>query len=128
MERTHHPRQLYPSYPIRTHAGKRGKSGGRGPRRNAAHKHRSRIVRSPPPASLLPVPIRTVPRIAQVLRSSIREYLCSEAMHFLDIPTTRAAALVTSDTKVRRDVFYTGNVIQERASVRFLCAHGQIQE
>ena len=55
---------------------------------------------------------------AQVLRSSIREFLCSEAMHFLDIPTTRAAALVTSDTKVRRDVFYTGNVIQERASVR----------
>lgn len=53
----------------------------------------------------------------QVLRSSIREFLCSEAMHFLGIPTTRAAALVTSDTKVRRDVFYTGNVIQERASV-----------
>lgn len=38
-------------------------------------------------------------------------------MQFLGIPTTRAAALVTSDTKVRRDVFYTGNVIQERASV-----------
>eukprot|EP00752_Nemacystus_decipiens_P012066 g10697.t1 len=53
----------------------------------------------------------------KVLRSSIREFLCSEAMHFLDIPTTRAAALVTSDTKVRRDVFYTGNVIQERASI-----------
>ncbi|CAN0540461.1 unnamed protein product, partial [Ectocarpus sp. 8 AP-2014] len=53
----------------------------------------------------------------QVLRSSIREFLCSEAMHFLGIPTTRAAALVTSDTKVRRDVFYTGNVIQERASI-----------
>lgn len=59
------------------------------------------------------------PSHCQVLRSSIREFLCSEAMHFLDIPTTRAAALVTSDTKVRRDVFYTGNVIQERASVRF---------
>lgn len=57
-------------------------------------------------------------RRTQVLRSSIREFLCSEAMHFLDIPTTRAAALATSDTKVRRDVFYTGNVIQERASVR----------
>ncbi|CAB1104690.1 unnamed protein product [Ectocarpus sp. CCAP 1310/34] len=53
----------------------------------------------------------------KVLRSSIREFLCSEAMHFLGIPTTRAAALVTSDTKVRRDVFYTGNVIQERASI-----------
>ena len=55
---------------------------------------------------------------AQVLRSSIREFLCSEAMHFLNIPTTRAAALVTSDSKVTRDVFYTGNAIQERASVR----------
>ncbi|CAN0424981.1 unnamed protein product [Ascophyllum nodosum] len=53
----------------------------------------------------------------KVLRSSIREFLCSEAMHFLNIPTTRAAALVTSDTKVRRDVFYTGNVIEERASI-----------
>ena len=32
-----------------------------------------------------------------VLRSSIREYLCSEAMHGLGIPTTRALALVGSD-------------------------------
>ncbi|CAN0451279.1 unnamed protein product, partial [Discosporangium mesarthrocarpum] len=54
----------------------------------------------------------------KVLRSSIREFLCSEAMHFLNIPSTRAGALVTSDTRVHRDVFYTGNVIQERASVR----------
>lgn len=53
----------------------------------------------------------------KVLRSSIREFLCSEAMHFLGIPSTRAATLVTSDTKVRRDVYYTGNVIQEKASV-----------
>ncbi|CAM9648022.1 unnamed protein product [Laminaria digitata] len=53
----------------------------------------------------------------KVLRSSIREFLCSEAMHFLKIPTTRAAALVTSDSKVTRDVFYTGNAIQERASI-----------
>ncbi|CAM9669484.1 unnamed protein product, partial [Choristocarpus tenellus] len=53
----------------------------------------------------------------KVLRSSIREFLCSEAMHFLNVPTTRAGALVTSDTRVRRDVFYTGNIIQERASV-----------
>ena len=33
-----------------------------------------------------------------VLRSSIREYLCSEAMHGLGIPTTRALCLVDSDT------------------------------
>ena len=32
-----------------------------------------------------------------VLRSSIREYLASEAMHYLGVPTTRAASLVVSD-------------------------------
>lgn len=53
----------------------------------------------------------------QVLRSSIREFLCSEAMHHLGVPTTRAGTLVTSDTKVVRDVFYTGNAIMERATV-----------
>lgn len=53
----------------------------------------------------------------QVLRSSIREFLCSEAMHHLGIPTTRAGTIVTSDTRVIRDVFYTGNPILERATV-----------
>ncbi|NLR76345.1 protein adenylyltransferase SelO [Leeia aquatica] len=38
-----------------------------------------------------------------VLRSSIREYLCSEAMHGLGIPTTRALALVGSDLPVYRE-------------------------
>lgn len=52
-----------------------------------------------------------------MLRSSIREFLCSEALHHLDIPTTRAGTLVTSDTKVVRDIFYTNNPILERASV-----------
>jgi uncharacterized protein YdiU (UPF0061 family) len=33
-----------------------------------------------------------------VLRSTIRESLASEAMHALGIPTTRALAMVTSDT------------------------------
>ena len=31
-----------------------------------------------------------------VLRSSIREFLCSEAMHHLDVPTSRAAAIIVS--------------------------------
>jgi uncharacterized protein YdiU (UPF0061 family) len=53
----------------------------------------------------------------KVLRSSIREFLCSELMHSLGIPTTRAGTLVTSDTLVERDMFYTGDVIKERASV-----------
>lgn len=41
-----------------------------------------------------------------VLRSSIREFLCSEAMHFLGIPTTRALCLVTTGKYVTRDMFY----------------------
>ncbi|XP_041378651.1 protein adenylyltransferase SelO, mitochondrial-like [Gigantopelta aegis] len=52
-----------------------------------------------------------------VLRSSIREFLCSEAMHYLGIPTTRAAALVVSNDKVLRDVFYDGHPKEERAAV-----------
>lgn len=38
-----------------------------------------------------------------VLRSSIREYLAGEALHALGIPTTRALALMTSDTPVQRE-------------------------
>ena len=38
-----------------------------------------------------------------VLRSSIREYLMSEAMHGLGIPTTRALAIIDSDTFAHRD-------------------------
>lgn len=41
-----------------------------------------------------------------VLRSSIREFLCSEAMHSLGIPTTRALCLLTTGTFVTRDMFY----------------------
>lgn len=41
-----------------------------------------------------------------VLRSSIREFLCSEAMHCLGIPTTRALSLVTTGKYVTRDMFY----------------------
>ncbi|MEQ1693958.1 MAG: protein adenylyltransferase SelO family protein, partial [Gemmatimonas sp.] len=41
-----------------------------------------------------------------VLRSSIREFLCSEAMHHLGIPTTRALSLVTTGDMVVRDMFY----------------------
>lgn len=41
-----------------------------------------------------------------VLRSSIREFLCSEAIHSLGIPTTRALCLVTTGKFVSRDMFY----------------------
>ena len=46
-----------------------------------------------------------------VLRSSIREYLCSEAMHGLGIPTTRALSLVASPEPVRREVLETAAVV-----------------
>ncbi|CAK8692674.1 protein nucleotidyltransferase YdiU-like [Clavelina lepadiformis] len=52
-----------------------------------------------------------------VLRSSIREFLCSEAMHHLGVPTSRAVSLVVSDDPVIRDPFYNGNVIQEKAAI-----------
>nr|XP_023671011.1 selenoprotein O isoform X2 [Paramormyrops kingsleyae] len=53
----------------------------------------------------------------KVLRSSIREFLCSEAVFALGIPTTRAGSLVTSDLHVLRDVFYDGRARRERCSV-----------
>ena len=43
-----------------------------------------------------------------VLRSCIREYLCSEAMHGLGIPTTRALCLIGSDEPVRRETIEKG--------------------
>ena len=53
----------------------------------------------------------------KVLRSSIREFLCSEAMYYLGIPTVRSGSCVTSDTVVDRDPFYDGHVIKERCSI-----------
>lgn len=52
-----------------------------------------------------------------VLRSSIREFLCSEAMFHLGIPTTRSATIITSDTYVERDINYNGNIIREKATI-----------
>ena len=46
-----------------------------------------------------------------VLRSSIREFLCSEAMHALGVPTTRALALVGSPGPVRRETMETAAVV-----------------
>ena len=44
-----------------------------------------------------------------VLRSSVREFLCSEAMHHLGVPTTRALSLVLTGEQVNRDMFYDGH-------------------
>ncbi|MBA2279975.1 MAG: YdiU family protein [Acidimicrobiia bacterium] len=52
-----------------------------------------------------------------VLRSSIREFLCSEAMHHLGVPTTRALSLVATGEAVVRDVMYDGNPEPEPGAV-----------
>ena len=52
-----------------------------------------------------------------VLRSSVREFLCSEAMHYLGIPTTRALSLVLTGENVMRDMFYDGNGRAEPGAV-----------
>ena len=52
-----------------------------------------------------------------VLRSSVREYLMSEAMHHLRIPTTRALALVSTGDDVLRDMFYDGNPEYEPGAI-----------
>lgn len=52
-----------------------------------------------------------------VLRSSIREFLCSEAMHHLGVPTTRALSLVATGEDVVRDMFYDGNPRAEPGAI-----------
>lgn len=52
-----------------------------------------------------------------VLRSSVREYLCSEAMFHLGVPTTRALSLVLTGDEVLRDMFYDGNAQQEPGAI-----------
>ncbi|XP_005109894.2 protein adenylyltransferase SelO [Aplysia californica] len=52
-----------------------------------------------------------------VLRSSVREFLASEAMHYLGVPTSRAAALIVSDDEVVRDQFYDGHPLPERTAI-----------
>ena len=52
-----------------------------------------------------------------VLRSSIREFLCSEAMHHLGVPTTRALSLVATGEDVVRDMFYDGHPKPEPGAV-----------
>ena len=50
-----------------------------------------------------------------VLRSSIREFLCSEAVHGLGIPTTRALCVTGSDAAVRREEIETAAVVTRTA-------------
>src|SRR5690554_4475028 len=52
-----------------------------------------------------------------VLRSSVREFLCSEAMHHLGVPTTRALSLVATGEAVVRDMFYDGHPEAEPGAI-----------
>lgn len=52
-----------------------------------------------------------------VLRSSVREFLCSEAMFHLGVPTTRALSLVTTGETVVRDMFYDGHPQREPGAI-----------
>lgn len=52
-----------------------------------------------------------------VLRSSVREFLCSEAMFHLGVPTTRALSLVATGEPVVRDMMYDGNPRPEPGAV-----------
>jgi len=52
-----------------------------------------------------------------VLRSSIREHLCSEAMFHLGVPTTRSLSLILTGDQVLRDMMYDGNAAYEKGAV-----------
>lgn len=52
-----------------------------------------------------------------VLRSSVREFLCSEAMFHLGVPTTRALCLVRTGDQVLRDMFYDGRAKHEPGAI-----------
>ena len=52
-----------------------------------------------------------------VLRSSLREYVCSEAMHHLGVPTTRALSLVATGDAVVRDMMYDGHAKAEPGAI-----------
>ena len=52
-----------------------------------------------------------------VLRSSIREHLCSEAMFYLGVPTTRSLALLGTGDEVLRDVMYDGHPDYEKGAI-----------
>ncbi|MDB4953663.1 MAG: hypothetical protein JWO36_1232 [Myxococcales bacterium] len=52
-----------------------------------------------------------------VLRSSLRELVCSEAMFHLGVPTTRALSLVLTGESVERDLLYDGHPAQEPGAV-----------
>ena len=53
----------------------------------------------------------------------MREFVASEAMFHLGIPTSRAASLVVSNDRVWRDQFYDGHPMQEKGTFSFHLRH-----
>ena len=64
-----------------------------------------------------PTPYRRSADGLAVLRSSVREFLCSEAMFHLGVPTTRALSLILTGEQVMRDMFYDGHPKLEPGAV-----------
>lgn len=62
-----------------------------------------------------------------VFRSTLREYLMSEAMHFLKIPTTRALSLSFTGENVVRDIMYSGNPKPEKGAVMMRTAESLLR-
>ncbi|MBV1921046.1 MAG: YdiU family protein, partial [Pseudomonadales bacterium] len=54
---------------------------------------------------------------SDVYKRQVREFLCSEAMHYLGVPTTRALSLTLTGDTVVRDMFYDGNAKPELGAV-----------
>ena len=90
-------------------------------RRPGDHARRDRRRRRQPPGAAAQGAGRTpYSRTADgraVLRSSLREFICSEAMHFLGVPTTRVLSLAATGEPVIRDMFYDGHPAPEPGAV-----------
>ena len=61
-----------------------------------------------------------------VLRSTIREYLCGEAMHALGIPTTRALCIVGSPEPVQRETAETAAILCRMAPSHLRFGHFEL--
>ena len=64
-----------------------------------------------------PTPFRRAFDGRAVLRSCLREFILSEALHAIGVPTQRGVAVVTTGEKVARDKMYTGNPREETGAV-----------
>ena len=96
-----------------------GRAARRRPRDHARRDDQRRTASAGSCSSRAPARRRTRARAdgRAVLRSSVREFLCSEAMHHLGVPTTRALCLVATGEEVVRDMFYDGHPRAEPGAI-----------